>query len=214
MLASALLLLTLAPQASDCFSLQDYLQSMRQFPIANFDLFTPEGKEAGRIVRLDYAASPPVMELQGAHPAALNQLCLRRSDIEKLVVYKIVRIEHDFDGTACVSYEEGKAHSRLFQRMEHNQGQELQLHPYRQREGRWSRIRAQSGFFHEALKFKCGIQVGESELAALLDDPAAIDGRLVVRADSPIATQDGFEELSEFEWKGVRYLVGSGLGIE
>ena len=212
MFPATILLLSLSAQAPDCLSLNAYLQSMRQFPLYNVELFTPEGKKAGRIVRLDFGVSPPVLELRGAHREAIRELCMGRADVEKQVVYKIVRIDHDNDGTACVSYEEGRPHSRLFQRIAHNQGKELQLHPYRKRKGRWIRLSAQSGFFHEAIKFECGIQVGDAELVALLDDSAASDGRFVVRADSPWAKKKkGFEELSAFEWKGVRYLVGSGL---
>ncbi len=209
------LLLALFSQVSstDCLSLNAYLQSMRQFPLRNVQLLTPEGKKAGHLVRLDFNASPPVLELRGANRNAMNRLCIQRDAVEKLVVYRIVRLEHDFDGTACVTYEEGKPHSRLFQRMPHNRGKELQLHPYRERKGRWSRVRAQSGFSHEALKFECGIQVGQAQLLALLEDGAASDGHLVVRADSPWARK-GFEELSSFEWKGVRYLIGSGLAID
>lgn len=212
-----LLALSLPAQAPECLSLNSYLQTMREYPLSGIDLYkADDGSPAGRIIRMDFSASPPVLELDGASPAALGSLCVRRGDVEKTLVYRIVRIEHDYDGTACVSYDEGRPHSALFQRAPHNRGKEIQLHPYRRKEGSWSRISSRAGFFHDALRFDCGIRVGDAELASLLDDPSASEGHVILRQDSPLAEDPAFEKLSEFEWKGLRYAIGTGfvLGAE
>lgn len=205
-----------APSAdnSTCISLLDYAQTMRAIPLRDVDLYNSSSSERmARVVELDLSTNPRITRFEGTQPEDLGSVCVLRDDVERQIAYQLSVIVHDSDGVACVTFDEGRPHSKLFQRLEHNQGLEARLHPYARRHGEWRRIDARAGFTQEVFLFDCGVRVGDSGLLDVLKDGLLDGGDTVVRADSPLAAEPGFEKKSEFQWNGKAYWTGTGLAV-
>src|SRR3989442_1869936 len=101
-------------QTEACMTLAHYMSTMGDLPLENVNLYRhSDHTPAGKIEKLDMHSNPPVLSLSGLQYGYSNEkLCLLRADIEKLLVYRVSLIDHDNDGLACVSFEEGKAHSK------------------------------------------------------------------------------------------------------
>lgn len=209
-----LLLAGLAHAASSpaCFPLGQAAALLKGFPLQGLPVYE-EGQEApvDKIAGVDWSKGAPLITLEAKAPAA--SLCLMRADLEKRLVYRLVRIEHEFDGTSCVSFEEGMPHAKVFQRIPHNRGKEIRLDPYFESDSGFVRMNARAGFIGEALAFECGIKVGDEGLQELLPNASIEDAAQLIRADGSRAEDERFVKSGEYTWNGVLFLVGSGLPL-
>ncbi|MFQ5740948.1 MAG: hypothetical protein ACE5JX_18255 [Acidobacteriota bacterium] len=201
-------------EPAPCLTLQWYLQTMKEFPLQGMNLYrTSDRLPAGEVRRLDFSVQPPVLTLEGVEPLSLDQLCLMRRDLEQLMAYRIDVIQHNLDGMACVSFEEGLTHSSQFQKVIHNRGVEIRVYPFRRHEGVWKRVAAQSGFAREVFAFECGVRVGPPELLKAMDQLLSHSGHQLVRQDGVPASHPGFQRLTSIEIGNVRYWIGTGLAL-
>ncbi len=194
------LLIMLAPPLAtpDCISIADYQRAPAVVQLRGVDLYASSSPErVGRLVELDLSRNPPTIRFEGVAPRDLESVCVLRDDVELKIAYQLDVIAQDWDGVACVTFDEGRPHSLLFQRREHNQGQEVRLYPFGRVGAQWRRIDARAGFAHEAFAFERGITVGDAGLLKALKNSSLDGSDTVVRAGSPLASEPGFNKKSE-----------------
>jgi hypothetical protein len=197
-----------------CIPLQEYMRTMGEFPLEDVALYETVNQElAGRLERLDLTIDPPEIRLQQDTGIGADQLCLLRSDLERMIAYRVDILRHDMDGTGCVSFDEGSAHSAEFQKVSHNRGVEVRIYPYRLHGDEWRRVSAQSGFAHEVFLFDCGVKVGPPKVLEMLEELRPHAGQQLVREDSPLASRPDFIQFGFIRIGSVDYRIGTGLAL-
>lgn len=210
-----LLILSAAPaKTGDCITLSDYQRTLAVVELRGVDLYKSSAPEkVGRVLALDLSRNPPSARFEGGPPSNWRAVCVLRDEVELEVAYQLSVIVHDWDGVACVTFDEGRPHSRLFQRVEHNQGREVRLYPFARTSGGWRRIDARAGFTRESFQFDCGVTVGDVEVLEALKNGLLDGADTVVRAASHFAKNPAFEKKSEFTWNQKVYWTGTGLAV-
>ncbi len=194
----SLFLLTLlfySQQTEPCMTLAQYLRAMGDLPLENVNLYRhSDHGAAGKIEKLDRNSKPPVFSISGLQDQRpdLQNLCLQRVDIEKLLVYRVTLVDHDNDRLACVSFEEGKGHRKSFQLAAHNRAREIRFYAYRFSSGQWRPVDPRFGFSQEAFSFQCGVRVGNPSLIELVEKKEIRDGQILLLPKSAFADSPEF----------------------
>ncbi|HEY3132928.1 MAG TPA: hypothetical protein VGL91_25985 [Acidobacteriota bacterium] len=193
-------------------TLTQYISTMGDIPLENVTLYRhSDHTPAGKIEKLD-THSHPVLSVSGLQYGPSDQkLCLLRADIEKLLVYRVSLVDHDNDGLACISFEEGKAHSKSFQFAPHNRAREIRFYAYRFYSGYWRQVGPRSGFSQEAFSFQCGVHVGNPSLIALAEKGQIRHGQILLLSESAYADSPEFRREDEVLLGNTTYLRGTGF---
>lgn len=201
-------------EGEPCIELAEYARKMADFPVEGVDLYRhTDHQRVAKIEKLDLTAEPPVFSvsgIEGGQPL-LKDFCVRRSDLEERVVYRISILEHDYDGLACVSFEEGMAHGKSFQLPPHNKSREIRLYGYRRAGSQWMALAPRTGFSEEAFVFNCGVRTGPVPLIAILESGQIRDGQILLTPTHPLANSPEFTRDGEIRFREKTYLRGAGF---
>ncbi|MGI8782658.1 MAG: hypothetical protein ACR2L2_03270 [Acidobacteriota bacterium] len=211
MIFVVLLALFAFQDGSDCLTLDRYMRSMREIPLEQVSLYKhPEHTPGGRIEELNLSARPAVIELSGAgeQRPEWSLLCVRRADLENHILYRVSVRQHNNDGLACISFDEGMPHGTVYQQAAHNRAREITLTGYWFSDKRWNPLPLQSGFSQESFLFDCGVRVGNPALLDLLERGQLEDGQALLPASSPLRAAAQFRGDVEVQLGNTRYLVG------
>lgn len=198
-------------QDSDCLTLERYMRSMWGIPLVQVSLYQhPEHTAVGRIGELNLSARPPVIELSraGEQRPDWSLLCVRRADLENHIVYRVSVRQHNNDGLACISFDEGMPHGKAYQQTAHNRAREITLTGYWFSDKRWNPLALQSGFSQESFLFDCGVRVGNPALLDLFERGQLEDGKALLPVSSTLRDAAQFRGDVEVRLGNARYLVG------
>lgn len=197
-------------------TLERYTRSMREIPLEQVSLYKhPEHTAGGRIEELNLSARPAVIEFSGAGDQRpdLSLLCVRRADLENHIVYRVSVRQHNNDGLACISFDEGMPHGKVYQQAAHNRAREITLTAYWLSDKVWKPLALQSGFSQESFRFDCGVRVGNPALLDLLERGRLEDGQALLPVSSPFRAAAQFQGDAEVQLGNTRYLLGQAASL-